>query len=179
MNLTFFLALFLVTICSAEPSEIGGPFLTILESEDGCKSGQLLRTLSCGCFVTQFAAPTDAVIQERCVVVTGITTAESASACQPFLIENDTNYDFAGIFDSVVNVYNRCFAGSISVGKGNDPRLPQNFPFLRRTEQLYVLSAGLVRIFGIPTISVPPLTDRMINFKSHTKATLFKRFNQL
>lgn len=115
MKFTAVFVLFtIVSMCSAQDTEPVRPNIGILPAEEGCAPIDVLNITKCGCFITLFGDPVNREIRDECRNVTGTAVADSQAACDPFLIEYNTTYNFSGIIDTVNDVKTRCFGDAFT-----------------------------------------------------------------
>lgn len=163
-------------VCAAQDRPVVG----ILAAEDGCAPQDVQRDIICGCFITLFGAPTNAAVRDRCSVVTGTPVRESQSACDAFLIENNTNYDFEGILTRLDDIKTRCFGGEFVQARNLLADLAINFAILNNAEQLFILVNQICELFGRPTVSdIPSLARFLGEANGEMKGELLRKFNNL
>ena len=167
------LVLCILVGCSAQNRILS---LALLASEEGCSPQQVLRIISCGCFITLFEAPTNREVREQCRSTTGTAVSNSQSACDSFLIENNTNFDFPAIIRSLNDVKNRCFAGAILPSSLSSAA---NDPAPTKLEQLFALNNQLCELFAQPSSSDVPNLSRFRNLNPATKPALIKKFYKI
>lgn len=175
--ITAILILALAAVCAAQPDR---PQIAILAAEEGCAPQDVQRDIICGCFITLFGAPTNRAVRDRCEEVTGSPVRNSQSACDAFLIENNTNYDFQAILDRLGDIKERCFGGDITFARNLLADIAINFAILQNAEQLFILVNQICELFGLPTVSDIPSLARLIDENDpHLKAQLLRKFNNL
>lgn len=95
--------------CAAQDPVPNRPSVFIQTQKEGCSFLGVRSLTRCACFVFLFVSPPDVDIRERCRGATGVDVDKAQTFCDPFLIENETNYNFSAIIESVNDTKERCF----------------------------------------------------------------------
>lgn len=156
------LALFFVTSTSATPDLHPSLFI---HPKSGCSLQEIIDSTKCICFVTSLLiVPTDPDIRDRCEMVTGTPVEESQAACDPFLIDNDTNYDFPAILASATTT-KECFFGSLKYILFYILFYLKKFPLLFQKLQLFVLLESLCELIEAETGTTIRTEGRFLDWK--------------
>lgn len=152
------LILTFITICSCS-SVPHGSLVFIDTALPGCSTQEVVRTTTCICFVTSsFLFPTSQPFRDRCELATHTTIANSQSACDPFVVDNGTNYDFAAILDTVI-VAMKCFGGNTEVPRPLLITLQEKFSTLNKATKIFVVLKEVFRTF--PSSTPTPMLFRV------------------
>ena len=166
--ITLILVLCILVGCSAQ----GNPSAVVLATEEGCSPQQVVRIISCGCFIMPFASPVSETIHEQCQIATGNAVKYSQFACDSFLTENGTNYDFQRIVKSVFKVKDRCFTNKV-IANNDISSTPDPVP--NRAEQLFDIAKILAEIFTQPADENEiPNFDRTIKHQAGYQSGAFQ-----
>ena len=171
--ITAILILALAAVCAAQPVR---PEIGILAAVEGCSPVEVRDNIQCGCFITLFGAPTNAKIRGECAETIGVPVRESQTACDDFLIDDGTNYDFPAILAKLQFVKNTCFGGELTIARAGS--IAENFEILSNARALFELLNKVCAALDQPTVSDVPHPDRMIAGAS-LKTHLLRQYNNL
>lgn len=180
-----FIIIFLIFVvaCSAQNSGNMNSTEGILTSVQGCSLDEIGNIVSCACFANALVDPNNENIQ-NCEDVTGSNPISLKSACEPYLIDNDQDYDFAGIITSIEYTKNQCFDSSVYSAV-----VRQQLKTSSRIAPIF--GHGVVIVLKILLCTAPNLnnyvhpppsdlpTNRVLEGTLRTKAALLRKNNNI